>query len=64
MLLVVNMLDGNSIQEASSESDGKFFVVGIGASAGGIAPLLGFFNQVPADSGLSLRSNPASVGGP
>jgi two-component system CheB/CheR fusion protein len=48
------MSDGgdSAIQEGSTAHNGKFFVVGIGASAGGIAPILKFFSEVPADSGM------------
>src|SRR5262245_35412418 len=35
------------------QASGKFLVVGIGASAGGIQALKKFFEQVPADSGIA-----------
>ena len=37
----------------NSNKDNHFLIVGIGASAGGVAALRTFFEQVPADSGIA-----------
>lgn len=41
-------------QQALSERDNDFFVVGIGASAGGLRPLEDFFENMPVDSGAAF----------
>src|SRR5262249_52825277 len=40
-------------KSSGQATDLDFFVVGIGASAGGITPLRQFFNNVRADSGMA-----------
>ena len=44
----------NSKKHQSTLSESKFFVVGIGASAGGLKALEDFFENMPADSGASF----------
>lgn len=48
----MNQLDSPSLEHASNPK--KPAVVGLGASAGGLAALKAFFAHVPADSGLSF----------
>ena len=46
--------ENNSGTSAPSEQDDNFFVVGIGASAGGIGALQTFFDHVPDDSKMAF----------
>src|ERR1044072_7955840 len=43
----------NNSLPVSQSGDGNFFIVGIGASAGGIQALQEFFEKVPANSGMA-----------
>src|ERR1700712_4677761 len=45
---------GNDGQAAVESSDASVLVVGIGASAGGIEALSGFFDAMPVDSGCAF----------
>ena len=46
--------ENNSGASAPSEQDDDFFVVGIGASAGGIGALQTFFDHVPDETRMAF----------
>jgi len=48
----MTILNQTNIQKVNSNKD--FYIVGIGASAGGLEAIEAFFSKVPADSGLAF----------
>ncbi|HKY27001.1 MAG TPA: chemotaxis protein CheB [Pyrinomonadaceae bacterium] len=50
---MANDTSKNNKKKSQQETTGKFLIVGLGASAGGIHALKEFFTQVPEDSGIA-----------